>query len=161
MLRHGCWFDQDRSQDSLWCPWYFWQSLLSEFVLGNNAKCPSLTPRTFTLVFIILELHSIYPSLFDLAFFPGPDLLLKDIPALINHLFFPNFYLIFYLCWLLVSLFVWFICLKPTQQVLQSRNILRSNKMLGSFKLDVATVWAQPGTVSIVVYTRIGLIHNL
>ncbi|XP_047105001.1 otoferlin-like [Schistocerca piceifrons] len=31
-----------------------------------------------------------------------------------------------------------------TLSVLQSRNILRSNKMLGSFKLDVATVWAQP-----------------
>ncbi|XP_076264991.1 otoferlin-like isoform X1 [Rhynchophorus ferrugineus] len=28
--------------------------------------------------------------------------------------------------------------------VLQSRNFLRGNKMLGSFKLDVATVWAQP-----------------
>nr|CAD7423852.1 unnamed protein product [Timema monikensis] len=32
-----------------------------------------------------------------------------------------------------------------TLSVLQSRNILRSDKMLGSFKLDVATVWAQPG----------------
>lgn len=31
------------------------------------------------------------------------------------------------------------------QQVLQSRNILRANKLLGSFKLDVATVWSQPG----------------
>ncbi|XP_069701783.1 otoferlin-like [Periplaneta americana] len=31
-----------------------------------------------------------------------------------------------------------------TLSVLQSRNFLRSNKMLGSFKLDVATVWAQP-----------------
>ncbi|XP_063235260.1 otoferlin-like isoform X2 [Bacillus rossius redtenbacheri] len=31
-----------------------------------------------------------------------------------------------------------------TLSVLQSRNILRSNKMLGSFKLDVATVWSQP-----------------
>ncbi|KAJ1523524.1 hypothetical protein ONE63_001375 [Megalurothrips usitatus] len=31
-----------------------------------------------------------------------------------------------------------------TLSVLQSRNILRTNKMLGSFKLDVATVWAQP-----------------
>ncbi|XP_067008818.2 otoferlin [Anabrus simplex] len=31
-----------------------------------------------------------------------------------------------------------------TLSVLQSRNILRANKMLGSFKLDVATVWAQP-----------------
>lgn len=30
-------------------------------------------------------------------------------------------------------------------QVLQSRNILRGNKLLGSFKLDIATVWAQPG----------------
>ncbi|CAH1099081.1 unnamed protein product [Psylliodes chrysocephalus] len=28
--------------------------------------------------------------------------------------------------------------------VLQSRNILRGNKLLGSFKLDIATVWAQP-----------------
>ncbi|CAG9763070.1 unnamed protein product [Ceutorhynchus assimilis] len=28
--------------------------------------------------------------------------------------------------------------------VLQSRNFLRGNKMLGNFKLDVATVWAQP-----------------
>ncbi|XP_050298666.1 otoferlin-like [Anthonomus grandis grandis] len=28
--------------------------------------------------------------------------------------------------------------------VLQSRSLLRANKMLGSFKLDVATVWAQP-----------------
>ncbi|XP_060519219.1 otoferlin-like isoform X2 [Cylas formicarius] len=28
--------------------------------------------------------------------------------------------------------------------VLQSRNFLRGNKMLGTFKLDVATVWAQP-----------------
>lgn len=33
-------------------------------------------------------------------------------------------------------------------QVLQSRNILRANKLLGSFKLDVATVWSQPGTCS-------------
>ncbi|XP_042243483.1 otoferlin-like isoform X3 [Homarus americanus] len=31
-----------------------------------------------------------------------------------------------------------------TLTVLQSRNILRSNKVLGSFKLDVATVWSQP-----------------
>ncbi|XP_059472296.1 otoferlin isoform X4 [Neocloeon triangulifer] len=31
-----------------------------------------------------------------------------------------------------------------TLSVLQSRNILRHNKMLGSFKLDVATVWSQP-----------------
>ncbi|XP_050710389.1 otoferlin-like isoform X3 [Eriocheir sinensis] len=31
-----------------------------------------------------------------------------------------------------------------TLTVLQSRNILRSNKALGSFKLDVATVWSQP-----------------
>ncbi|XP_069175829.1 otoferlin isoform X3 [Procambarus clarkii] len=30
-----------------------------------------------------------------------------------------------------------------TLTVLQSRNILRSNKVLGSFKLDVATVWSQ------------------
>nr|CAI5859407.1 unnamed protein product [Callosobruchus analis] len=28
--------------------------------------------------------------------------------------------------------------------VLQSRNILRGNKLLGNFKLDIATVWAQP-----------------
>ncbi|XP_018569831.1 otoferlin-like [Anoplophora glabripennis] len=28
--------------------------------------------------------------------------------------------------------------------VLQSRNILRGNKLLGSFKLDIATVWSQP-----------------
>ncbi|VEN63399.1 unnamed protein product, partial [Callosobruchus maculatus] len=27
--------------------------------------------------------------------------------------------------------------------VLQSRNILRGNKLLGNFKLDIATVWAQ------------------
>lgn len=33
-------------------------------------------------------------------------------------------------------------------QVLQSRNFLRGNKLLGSFKLDVATVWSQPGTRS-------------
>ncbi|XP_041986381.1 otoferlin [Aricia agestis] len=31
-----------------------------------------------------------------------------------------------------------------TLSVLQSRNILRSNKLLGNFKLDVATVWNQP-----------------
>ncbi|XP_069993363.1 otoferlin-like isoform X1 [Penaeus vannamei] len=31
-----------------------------------------------------------------------------------------------------------------TLTVLQCRNILRSNKVLGSFKLDVATVWSQP-----------------
>jgi hypothetical protein len=31
-------------------------------------------------------------------------------------------------------------------QVQQSRNLLRANLTLGSFKLDVATVWAQPGT---------------
>ncbi|CAH0402078.1 unnamed protein product [Chilo suppressalis] len=31
-----------------------------------------------------------------------------------------------------------------TLSVLQSRNILRANKLLGSFKLDVATVWSQP-----------------
>ncbi|XP_068632419.1 otoferlin-like [Battus philenor] len=31
-----------------------------------------------------------------------------------------------------------------TLSVLQSRNILRANKLLGSFKLDVATVWNQP-----------------
>ncbi|XP_059059908.1 otoferlin-like [Achroia grisella] len=31
-----------------------------------------------------------------------------------------------------------------TLSVLQSRNILRSNKLLGSFKLDIATVWNQP-----------------
>nr|XP_021208193.1 otoferlin isoform X3 [Bombyx mori] len=30
-----------------------------------------------------------------------------------------------------------------TLSVLQSRNILRANKLLGSFKLDVATVWSQ------------------
>ncbi|GLG95874.1 Otoferlin-like Protein [Gryllus bimaculatus] len=30
-----------------------------------------------------------------------------------------------------------------TLSVLQSRNLLRANKLLGSFKLDVATVWAQ------------------
>lgn len=40
------------------------------------------------------------------------------------------------------------ISFRPSQ-VLQSRNFLRSNKMLGSFKLDVATVWAQPGTVKV------------
>ncbi|XP_032526397.2 otoferlin-like [Danaus plexippus] len=32
-----------------------------------------------------------------------------------------------------------------TLSVLQSRNILRTNKLLGTFKLDVATVWNQPG----------------
>ncbi|CAH2035369.1 unnamed protein product, partial [Iphiclides podalirius] len=32
-----------------------------------------------------------------------------------------------------------------TVSVLQSRNILRANKLLGSFKVDVATVWNQPG----------------
>lgn len=32
-------------------------------------------------------------------------------------------------------------------QVLQSRNFLRANKLLGSFKLDVATAWSQPGTL--------------
>ncbi|KAI8430626.1 hypothetical protein MSG28_000832 [Choristoneura fumiferana] len=31
-----------------------------------------------------------------------------------------------------------------TLSVLQSRHILRANKLLGSFKLDVATVWNQP-----------------
>ncbi|XP_063373180.1 otoferlin-like [Cydia amplana] len=31
-----------------------------------------------------------------------------------------------------------------TLSVLQSRNILRANKLLGSFKLDVATIWSQP-----------------
>ncbi|XP_076068132.1 otoferlin-like isoform X2 [Oratosquilla oratoria] len=31
-----------------------------------------------------------------------------------------------------------------TLTVLQSRNLLRSNKVLGCFKLDVATVWSQP-----------------
>ncbi|XP_071050803.1 otoferlin-like [Onthophagus taurus] len=31
-----------------------------------------------------------------------------------------------------------------TLSVLQSRSILRGNKLLGSFKLDVATVWSQP-----------------
>ncbi|XP_073975608.1 otoferlin-like isoform X1 [Rhodnius prolixus] len=31
-----------------------------------------------------------------------------------------------------------------TLSVMQSRNILRTDKMLGSFKLDVATVWQQP-----------------
>ncbi|XP_008199102.2 otoferlin isoform X1 [Tribolium castaneum] len=31
-----------------------------------------------------------------------------------------------------------------TLSVLQSRNFLRGNKLLGSFKLDVATVWSQP-----------------
>ncbi|KAJ0183679.1 hypothetical protein K1T71_000102 [Dendrolimus kikuchii] len=31
-----------------------------------------------------------------------------------------------------------------TLSVLQSRNILRANKLLGNFKLDVATVWNQP-----------------
>ncbi|KAJ2954509.1 hypothetical protein O0L34_g2790 [Tuta absoluta] len=31
-----------------------------------------------------------------------------------------------------------------TLSVLQSRNILRANKLLGNFKLDVATVWSQP-----------------
>ncbi|GLV33991.1 misfire [Carabus blaptoides fortunei] len=31
-----------------------------------------------------------------------------------------------------------------TLSVLQSRNFLRANKLLGSFKLDVATVWSQP-----------------
>ncbi|XP_053624309.1 otoferlin-like isoform X2 [Plodia interpunctella] len=31
-----------------------------------------------------------------------------------------------------------------TLSVLHSRNILRANKLLGSFKLDVATVWNQP-----------------
>ncbi|XP_072931489.1 otoferlin [Epargyreus clarus] len=31
-----------------------------------------------------------------------------------------------------------------TLSVLHSRNILRSNKLLGNFKLDVATVWNQP-----------------
>ncbi|XP_054274223.1 otoferlin-like [Macrosteles quadrilineatus] len=31
-----------------------------------------------------------------------------------------------------------------TLSVMQSRNILRSDKMLGNFKLDVATIWAQP-----------------
>ena len=30
-------------------------------------------------------------------------------------------------------------------QVQQSRNLLRANLTLGSFKLDIATVWAQPG----------------
>lgn len=30
--------------------------------------------------------------------------------------------------------------------MLQSRKFLRGNKLLGSFKLDVATVWSQPGT---------------
>lgn len=28
----------------------------------------------------------------------------------------------------------------------QSRNLLRANLTLGIFKLDIATVWAQPGT---------------
>lgn len=31
-------------------------------------------------------------------------------------------------------------------QVQQSRNLLRANLTLGIFKLDIATVWAQPGT---------------
>jgi hypothetical protein len=30
-------------------------------------------------------------------------------------------------------------------QVLQSRNMFRPHRMLGSFKLDVGTAWAQPG----------------
>ena len=30
-------------------------------------------------------------------------------------------------------------------QVQQSRNLLRANLTLGIFKLDIATVWAQPG----------------
>lgn len=34
---------------------------------------------------------------------------------------------------------------KKTVQILQSRSVLRPNKLIGSFKLDVATVWLQKG----------------
>lgn len=34
-------------------------------------------------------------------------------------------------------------------QVLQSRNVLRPNVLVGSFKLDVATVWLQKGKYNI------------
>lgn len=42
----------------------------------------------------------------------------------------------------LLLFYIWFMWV---WQVLQARNMFRPNKMLGSFKLDVATAWAQPG----------------
>lgn len=36
------------------------------------------------------------------------------------------------------------------EQVLQSRTFIRSNKLLGSFKLDVGTVYAAQGEIAYV-----------
>jgi len=71
---------------------------------------------------------------------------LSGICALLN-----NFNLFLCFCSMLTHVCCSYFCKISFQpsQVLQSRNFLRSNKMLGSFKLDVATVWAQPGTVEV------------
>lgn len=49
--------------------------------------------------------------------------------------------------------FFFFACLHLTfPKVLQARSLLRSNRLLGSFKLDVETVWVQPGTKSLYLF---------
>ena len=45
----------------------------------------------------------------------------------------------------LVNNLVEFWCVLNYKKVLHSRNVLRPNKLIGSFKLDVATVFHQKG----------------
>lgn len=50
-------------------------------------------------------------------------------------------------CWTCTYFFFFVFCLsKRSKKVLQSRHILKASKLWGSFKLDVGTVWYQPGT---------------
>lgn len=48
-------------------------------------------------------------------------------------------------CIFLVALKIKCWMTKCERQILQSRSVLRPNKLVGSFKLDVATVWNQEG----------------
>lgn len=53
-----------------------------------------------------------------------------------------------YTIWCFCVLFLFSVCSQTLKiKVLQSRHILKASKLWGSFKLDVGTVWYQPGTI--------------